>query len=150
MSTSPSNDPSTPATITVFFDNDCAVCKREVAFCKRLDKNHAIDWIDLRSQRQLADARGIDFDAAMDLLHVLDSDGKLHIGLAGHVVMWTYLPGYRHLAALLKRHPRLAKISDHYYQLFTRLRPGALKRKMQNVGCKSAVCSSVSEGGRHD
>jgi predicted DCC family thiol-disulfide oxidoreductase YuxK len=149
MSTFTSSNPTTPATITVFFDNDCAVCKREVAFCKRLDKDQNIDWIDLRSQRQLAADLGIDFDAAMDLLHALDADGKLHIGLAGHRVMWAYLPGYRHLAALLDRHPRLASISDHYYRLFTRLRPGAFKARV-GATASTARSSKVNEGGRHD
>ena len=136
--------------ITVFFDNDCPICCREVRFCKKLDKAQNIDWIDLRSQRQLAADMGIDFDAAMELLHVLDADGKLHIGLAGHRVMWAYLPGYRHLAALLDRHPRLATISDHYYRLFTRLRPGAFKGRACDVTCAAASEANVSEGGRHD
>lgn len=128
------------AAISVFFDNDCAICRREVAFCKTLDKDQRIDWIDLRSQRQLAAEMGVDFAAAMELLHVLDADGKMHIGLAGHLVMWSYLPGYRHLSRLLRKHPRLAAQCDRFYRLFTRLRPGALKRnsgaaKLFEGGC---------------
>ncbi|WP_331350990.1 DUF393 domain-containing protein [Cellvibrio sp. UBA7671] len=121
--------PSNPAAvISVFFDNDCAICRREVAFCKTLDKDQRIDWIDLRSQRQLAESMGAEFEAAMELLHVLDAQGKMHIGLAGHLVMWSYLPGYRHLARLLRKYPRLAAQCDRFYRLFTRLRPGALSR----------------------
>lgn len=120
--------PTPTAAISVFFDNDCAICRREIAFCKTLDKDRRIEWIDLRSQRQLAAERGVDFAAAMELLHVQDADGNLHIGLAGHLLMWSYLPGYRHLARLLRKHPRLAALCDRYYRLFTRLRPGALKR----------------------
>jgi len=130
------------ASITVFFDNDCLICRREVRFCKRLDKDQRINWVDLRSQRPLAADMGIDFAAAMELLHVLDADGKLHVGLAGHRVMWAYLPGYRHLAALLDRHPRLVRFGDHWYRLFTRLRPGAFKSR----GCEADVC----EGGNHE
>jgi predicted DCC family thiol-disulfide oxidoreductase YuxK len=127
------------AAISVFFDNDCAICRREVAFCKTLDKDQRIDWIDLRSQRQLAADMGVDFEAAMELLHVLDADGNMHIGLAGHLVMWSYLPGYRHLSRLLRQHPRLAALCDRYYRLFTRLRPGARKR----TACATSLC----EGG---
>lgn len=130
------------AAISVFFDNDCAICRREVAFCKTLDKDLCIYWIDLRSQRQLAADMGVDFEAAMELLHVLDADGKMHIGLDAHLVMWSYLPGYRHLARLLRKHPRLAIQCDRFYRLFTRLRPGALKR--------SACATSLCEGGRDE
>lgn len=130
------------AAISVFFDNDCAICRREVAFCKTLDKDQCIAWIDLRSQRQLAADMGVDFEAAMELLHVLDADGKMYIGLAGHLVMWSYLPGYRHLARLLRRYPRLAAQCDRFYRLFTRLRPGALKR--------SACATNLCEGGRNE
>lgn len=130
------------AAISVFFDNDCAICRREVAFCKTLDKYLRIDWIDLRSQRQLAADMGVDFAAAMELLHVRDADGKMHIGLAGHLVMWSYLPGYRHLARLLRKYPRLAARCDRFYRLFTRLRPGALKRNT----CVTNLC----EGGRNE
>lgn len=130
------------AAISVFFDSDCAICRREVAFCKTLDKELCIDWIDLRSQRQLAADMGVDFEAAMELLHVLDAEGKMHIGLAGHLVMWSYLPGYRHLARLLRKHPRLAAQCDRFYRLFTRLRPGALKR--------NACATNLCEGGRDE
>lgn len=121
--------PNPNAAISVFFDNDCAICRREIAFCKTLDKDQRIDWIDLRTQHQLVADKGINYEAAMELLHVQDSDGNLHIGLAGHLLMWSYLPGYRHLARLLREHPRLAATCDQFYRLFTRLRPGALKRK---------------------
>lgn len=130
------------AAISVFFDNDCAICRREVTFCKTLDKDQRIDWIDLRSQRQLAAKMGVDFAAAMKLLHVLDADGKMHIGLAGHLVMWSYLPGYRHLARFLHQYPRLATQFDRFYRLFTRLRPGALKR--------DACATNLCEGGRNE
>lgn len=129
------------ATISVFFDNDCAVCRREVAFCKTLDQDQRIDWIDLRSQRQLAEHMGVEFEAAMELLHVLDADGQIHIGLEGHLLMWSYLPGYRHLSRLLRRYPRLAAQCDRFYRLFTRLRPGALKRQACETGLCEGACN---------
>ncbi len=127
--------------ISVFFDNDCAICRREVSFCKTLDRSRHINWIDLRSQRQLAAEMGVDFAAAMELLHVLDSEGNLHIGLAGHLLMWSYLPGYRHLSRLLRRFPRLAVQCDRYYRLFTRLRPGALKRHAGEIRLCDGGCN---------
>jgi len=130
------------ATISVFFDNDCAICRREITFYKTLDKNQCIDWIDLRTQRQLAADMGVEFAAAMELLHVLDANGQLHIGLEGHLLMWSYLPGYRHLSWLLRRYPRLAAQCDRFYRLFTRLRPGALKRQ----ACETGLC----EGARNE
>jgi ubiquinone biosynthesis monooxygenase Coq7 len=132
MQTSLNHRPS----ITVFFDNDCAICRREVAMYQTLDKDQRINWIDLRRQRELAQAMGVEFEAAMELLHVLDADGHMHIGLAGHLLMWSYLPGYRHLSRWLQRYPRVAAQCDRFYRLFTRLRPGAFKGR----ACKTATC----------
>ncbi|PUA29047.1 MAG: hypothetical protein B0W54_00030 [Cellvibrio sp. 79] len=129
------------SSISVFFDNDCAICRREVSFCKTLDKDQRINWIDLRSQRQLAADMGVDFAAAMELLHVLDAGGNLHIGLAGHLEMWSYLPGYRHLSRVLRRFPWLAAQCDRYYRLFTRLRPGAFKRNAGEIRLCDGGCN---------
>ncbi|HEY7772222.1 MAG TPA: DUF393 domain-containing protein [Marinagarivorans sp.] len=124
---------------TVFFDSLCPICRREVAFYQTLDKPQHLVWIDLRalSSEQMAEQWGFTMADAMALLHVIDAKGQLHIGLAGHIVMWSQLPFYRVLAALLKRHPRLARRCDVAYQMFTRWRPGRFSAMQPAAG----VCS---------
>lgn len=120
------------ATLTVFFDGHCPLCRREVAVYRRLAPTAAIRWHDIASDAPEAGRDGFDLDAALNLLHVRDADGALRIGLAAHLCLWQELPGWRYLVAPLQRCAMLYRLSDAAYRIFTRWRPGLRRRRRES------------------
>jgi predicted DCC family thiol-disulfide oxidoreductase YuxK len=120
--------------ITVFFDGHCPLCRREVAAYRRLAPDAAVRWHDIARDAPVPARDGFDLDAALNLLHVRDTDGSLQIGLAAHLCLWQRLPGWRHLVAPLRRHAWLYRATDAFYRLFTRWRPGLRLRRERRHG----------------
>ncbi len=115
--------------ITVYYDEQCPVCSREVAVYRRLDRPGHIRWQELAdNSHDLPDT-----DAAYRLLHVRDIDGVLHIGFAAHLLMWRHLPGFRLLAWTLRRCRPSAYVAEHIYLWLTARRPGLIRRQ-RSVG----------------
>lgn len=117
------------APITVYFDGYCPVCRREVALYRRLARAGAVVWRDLAGPVDVVVGESFDRNAALTLLHVRDGDGVLRIGLDAHECLWAALPGWRMLAWLLRRAPRLRSLADAGYRWFTARRPGLVRRR---------------------
>jgi predicted DCC family thiol-disulfide oxidoreductase YuxK len=123
------------APATVFYDGACSLCQREIAHYRRLEKAEAVRWVDISRDQATLDAHGLTRADAMQRLHVRDAAGNWHIGAWAFVELWSYLPGYRWLAAAL-RHSRTLPLLDRGYALFARWR---LRRR-----CASGACSSLT------
>lgn len=108
---------------TVFYDGLCPICSREVRLYRTLDTCRRVKWLDIRDPATLA-AEAFSLQAALELLHVRDAQGKLFIGMPAHLQMWAQLPYFRHLSALLRTMPALCRVLDKAYIFFTRYRPG--------------------------
>lgn len=115
--------------ITVYYDGLCPVCSREVALYRRLDSCGQIGWRDLAGPDDVLREESFTRHAALDLLHVRDSAGMLHVGLDAHVQMWQRLPGFRMLAWILQRSGWARRLIEALYLAFTRRRPGLVLRK---------------------
>nr|WP_082708427.1 DUF393 domain-containing protein [Marinobacterium profundum] len=85
----------------IFYDGSCGLCRREIAHYRRLDSQHRIEWVDIVAQPQRLASVGVDYLAAMALLHGLDENGRLVTGVATFMLIWQRLPGYRWLASSL-------------------------------------------------
>jgi predicted DCC family thiol-disulfide oxidoreductase YuxK len=114
--------------LTVFYDGFCPICSREVAGYQRLELKTRIVWIDLAGSDDVLETEAFTLDAALELLHVKDVYGVLHTGLAAHILLWQYLPGFKVAAALLCSSAVLRAVCNQSYLFFTRHRPG-LKRR---------------------
>jgi predicted DCC family thiol-disulfide oxidoreductase YuxK len=121
--------------LTVFYDGFCPVCSRGVAAYQRLNASvggssttSAILWRDLAGRVDVLQDESFTLEQALQLLHVKDELGQLHVGLAAHVVLWQHVPVWRWLSTLLRNSPTLYRLSDLAYLFFTRHRPG-LKRR---------------------
>lgn len=121
------------ASMTVYFDGLCPVCRREVALYRRLVRADRVAWRDLAGDPHALAGESFDTATALELLHVRDREGRLHIGLPAHLVMWDELPVLKWLAALLRRYPRLRRAFERRYLAFTARRPG-LRRRTSGSG----------------
>ena len=108
--------------VVVWFDGGCPLCRREIALMRRLDRAHAIDFVD---------AAGVEGACPLprgDMLAQLHAreDGRLLSGAAAFAAMWRAIPVLRPLG-LLARSPAVLKGLERLYVLFLHVRP-ALQR----------------------
>lgn len=116
----------------MLFDGGCPLCNREVAHYKGLDTADRVEWIDITQYDDLSADFGVNHQAAMARLHVIDRLGRIQTGVQAFVTLWEVLPGYRHLAALVKT-LRLEKPLELLYGRFAARR---LKHR-----CREGACS---------
>ncbi|WP_349357448.1 DUF393 domain-containing protein [Stappia sp.] len=84
--------------LEVFHDGDCPVCRMEIRFYSRIDRDDAIRWTDILT---LSDAQlpvGKTRDDLLGRFHVRDPDGTWHVGVDAFARIWRALPGFRHAA----------------------------------------------------
>lgn len=121
--------------LTVFYDGFCPICRREVAGYQRLELETPIAWLDLAGRDDVLATEAFTLVAALATLHVKDSQGILHTGLAAHILLWHHLPGFRFAAALLGHSAFLRAVCNRAYLFFTRHRPGLKRRtRARNAG----------------
>ena len=109
-------------TVTVWFDAQCPLCIREIEFMRRLDKNGAIEFIDVHR----ASSCPIDRGTLLARFHARDSDGKLVSGAEAFAAMWRAIPLLRPLGLAVQWRPLLTML-EHAYRGFLRVRPGIQK-----------------------
>ncbi len=110
-----------PRRTRMFYDGGCPLCRREVAHYRRLDPTGRVDWVDISRDPETLAALGITLEQAMARLHVQDRRGRLLTGVAAFAAVWDELPGYRHLARLV-RALGLVPVLDRAYAGFARRR----------------------------
>ena len=66
------------AKLTIFFDGECPLCKREVDFLESRNQKGYLRFIDINSSDFYLDLKyGITYKQAMERIHALKSDGSL-------------------------------------------------------------------------
>jgi predicted DCC family thiol-disulfide oxidoreductase YuxK len=91
--------------LTVWHDGACPLCRREIAWVRKLDRRHAIDFIDAS---ELAPAScPLDRAALLARFHAREN-GVLVSGAAAFAAMWRAIPVLRPigLMALVKNGDR--------------------------------------------
>ena len=74
--------------ITVYYDDLCGMCSKEINFYKRISKKNLIKWVPLSSPQENLKNDNLKLSDALLHLHAKDSAGKFHIGVA---VSYTHL-----------------------------------------------------------
>ena len=116
----------------LFYDGSCPLCRREINHYIKLDRQGAINWLNIVDQpRELAELK-LSTEEAMRFIHGVTVDGKLVRGVDAFMLVWHELPYYRHLARLIQT-LRLKSVLDFAYKKFARWR--------FNRRCASGQCS---------
>jgi predicted DCC family thiol-disulfide oxidoreductase YuxK len=130
-----------PFKTIMFYDGGCPLCNREVKHYQRLDIAQRIEWVDISRDMNLLEAFGVAFETAMERLHVLYRDGRLLTGAYAFAAIWSELPYYRTLAAVM-RFPSALTMLDKLYSSFARWR---FQRRCREGSCALPSSSGVSE-----
>jgi predicted DCC family thiol-disulfide oxidoreductase YuxK len=128
----------TPSKLTLFYDGSCPLCVSEIGYYKRSDREKALEFIDVSSERFSGDGR-INRTEAMARFHVRLADGRQVSGAQAFVEVWRLVPGWRWLARLAGL-PGAVRVLEVFYSLFLRARPVIVSgfTKMQKVTGRSS------------
>ena len=110
-----------PACSTVFYDNSCPLCRREIALYRGLPSDQPLQWEDVSSAAPEG-LHGIPQAQLMRRFHVRTASGEMLSGARAFAHVWAQLPGWRYLA-LLFRIPGVPLLMEGLYRLFLMLRP---------------------------
>jgi len=91
--------------ITVYFDDQCGLCSKEIAVYRRADKSNSFEWVGLSDQTLDLESEGLELVAALERLHVKDSTGRVHVGVDAFITIWKNLPRWRLLAQIASVRP---------------------------------------------
>lgn len=105
--------------VKVWFDGACPLCQREIALMRRLDRDDAINFVDV--------SEGADPSCPIDRGELLarfhaEENGKVLSGAAAFAAMWRAIPILRPLG-LIARNGVVLAVLERLYRAFLRVRP---------------------------
>ena len=106
----------------VFFDGGCPLCRREIAFYRRLRGAERIAWVDISGSDADDVAPGLSRCDAMARFHVRLSDGRLLSGGPAFAAVWRKLRVFRPFGLLFQSRA-MGWLLDRAYDGFLTLRP---------------------------
>lgn len=114
--------------VTVWYDNDCPMCVREICLMRRLDRRQAIDFVSIQS----ASGCPVSTDELMKRFHAQERGEPVVSGAAAFAAMWRAIPVLRPLGQLARLRPVLW-ILERMYRGFLVIRPWLQRRVRQMV-----------------
>ena len=104
--------------LQVFYDGACPLCRREIAFMRRLDRGRAIQFMDVSTG-----TGGCPIDSALLLarFHALEN-GQIKFGAEAFAAVWRAIPALRPFG-VAARIPLVLRGLERAYLLFLRARP---------------------------
>lgn len=104
--------------VTVWYDGGCPLCRREIAWMQRLDRQGRIDFVDVAERDAICP---VDRDALLARFHAMEN-GTMFNGAAAFAAMWRAIPLLRPLG-LLARMPLILWLLERGYRGFLMIRP---------------------------
>jgi predicted DCC family thiol-disulfide oxidoreductase YuxK len=108
--------------VQLFWDGACPLCRKEIAYYKGLDGAGRVDWVDLAERPAALEERGVSEQQALKLIHAIDADGSLRVGVPAFLAVWQRLPYWRVLPPLLRALPGALPAASALYAVFARYR----------------------------
>lgn len=115
------------ADVTVWYDNDCPLCVREINLMRRFDRRKAIDFVDIPS----AVGCPVDTQTLLERFHAQERGQPIVSGAAAFAAMWRAIPVLRPLGLLARFRPVLWLL-ERLYRGFLKIRPW-LQRRVRRI-----------------
>jgi|TARA_B110000438_G_scaffold169712_1_gene162231 predicted DCC family thiol-disulfide oxidoreductase YuxK len=107
--------------IKVFFDGKCNLCSKEINYYIKIAPSGIFDWQDINSLNDDFLNTGIKISDALKILHVIDTNNKLHLGIDAFIVIWNNLAYWKILAKVFSI-PIIRQIANIVYKKFANWR----------------------------
>lgn len=114
---------SSPPQVTVWYDNDCPLCVREIHLMHRLDSREVINFVSIQG----ATGCPISTDELMTRFHAQEHGEPVVSGAAAFAAMWRAIPALRPLGLLARFRPVLWML-ERMYRGFLAVRPWLQRR----------------------
>lgn len=111
---------SKPYPLTVYFDGECPICRREIDFMKKFNRKHQLAFIDFSASSYRSAEHGFSPCDLGKVIHARWSNGTVIMGVEVFREMWEAI-GFRTLARLARR-PMINKLLVRGYDWFARNR----------------------------
>ena len=111
-------------TITVYYDDQCPLCTREINFYKRKIEPKDAHWEAISNINE----EKIDKGKALEKLHVSDSNGNLFVGTDAFIEIWARVPQLNKIAKVMKM-PIFKIFLEICYEIFLILRKHTWRRQ---------------------
>jgi 3-demethoxyubiquinol 3-hydroxylase len=112
-------DVNTTNTLSVMFDGSCPLCLKEISLYRSAQALTPINWVDVRKTDNCLPTQRQQF---MSRFHVQQTSGQMLSGAAAFVALWENMPGWRWLAAFIKK-LHLTPLLEFAYVRFLVIRP---------------------------
>ena len=106
--------------LQLFYDGDCPLCKAEMEFLERRDKNNYIGFVDVRLSHALEPLKGVSCEVALNAIHARTDTGEILMGIDAFCIAYQ-LTGLNLLAWILSR-KSLRPILNYGYRVFAQNR----------------------------
>lgn len=83
--------------VRVFYDGKCGLCRREIAYYKRIAPHNVFAFMDITQDAALFNSLGFTIEQGLKALHVQTPDATIHIGVDAFIEIWKRLKGWRYL-----------------------------------------------------
>lgn len=109
---------SPQAPVTVWFDSQCPLCKKEIALMRSLDWHKRVNFVDIYA----ADKCPLDPALLLERFHAQEAGEPIVHGAAAFAVLWRELPLLKPLGVIARK-PSILRILERAYIAFLRVRP---------------------------
>ncbi|MFI0435754.1 MAG: DUF2878 family protein [Parachlamydiaceae bacterium] len=107
--------------VTLLYDGECPICKREICFLQKKDNQTRIKFVDIASKEfSPFDNHNIDYQTAMSQIHAIDGQGNLFIGIPAFATV--YARCQLLVMSTFLRIPFMKRILQPLYTLFAKKR----------------------------
>jgi predicted DCC family thiol-disulfide oxidoreductase YuxK len=112
----------------IFFDGLCVACSAEINHYRKLPGSESFDFIDITDSKFDAKKHGLDPFLVHKVMHVKDSDGRLHQGVDAFRAIWQKIPRYQFLYNLSEKR-WVRSLLEIGYKGFVKIRPFLPRKK---------------------
>lgn len=105
--------------LTIWFDGDCPLCRREIALMRRLDRRGTIEFVDLGTGSDAACP--LDRAEMLSRFHAREG-GRIVSGAEAFAAMWRAVPLLRPVG-VVARNRFVLRLLETAYRGFLRIRP---------------------------
>lgn len=110
------------ASLTVFYDGACPLCRKEIEWYKRKQGADRIHWENISETEREVLTPGLCKADALSRLHVRTADGNLLSGALAFAEIWKVLPNFRLIGKIVGL-PVINRLAESLYRLFLKVRP---------------------------